>query len=107
MPDDDVKKRGARTPEVIEGLQGLPPLVRWRLVLGEAGDACTGGGALGGDAAAADSALGWLYGRDEEGAADREMGRTGGSGPSQMTVPDWISEVHRLFPKETIDVRCF
>ncbi len=98
---DSEPKPSAGKPSVIEALQGLPPLVRWRLILGEAGDACTGGGALQGDAAAADAALGWLYDRDEVGQGDREKGA--GSGPSQMTVPDWISEVHRLFPKETIE----
>lgn len=96
MADDD-------NPEVIDGLKGLPPLIRWRLVLGEAGDACAGGGSLDGDAAAADAALGWLYGREEAGEQDREISRGAGSGDSQMTVPDWISEVHRLFPKETIE----
>ncbi len=89
---------------LIDGLEGLPPLIRWRLVLGEAGDSCTGGEALQGDAAAADAALGWLYDRDEAGGDDREIAQRGaGSGPSKMNVPDWISEVHRLFPKETIE----
>ncbi|MEM9069235.1 MAG: VWA domain-containing protein [Myxococcota bacterium] len=89
---------------ILEGLQDLSPLLRWRLVLGEAGDACTGGGALQGDAAAADAALSWLYDRDEAGGDQRDIAERGaGSGPSSMTVPDWISEVHRLFPKETIE----
>lgn len=109
---DDAQKSGLK-----EGLRGLPPLVRWRLVLGEAGQACMGGGGgggqggpggggggLSGDAAAADAALSWLYGRGDE-LADRDIagGRQGGSGASSMNVPDWISEVHRLFPKETIE----
>jgi Mg-chelatase subunit ChlD len=29
--------------------------------------------------------------------------RSGGLGRSQLTVPQWIGEVHRLFPKETIE----
>jgi len=100
---------------LLDGLRGLPPLIRWRLVLGEAGEACCGGGGgpggggggggaggLSGDAAAADAALGWLYGRDD-GEGRGIAGRQGGGGPSAMTVPDWIAEVHRLFPKETIE----
>ncbi|GAB4213444.1 MAG: VWA domain-containing protein [Sandaracinaceae bacterium] len=90
--------------------RSLPPLVRWRLVLGEAAG---GLGALAGDHAAMDAALEWLYGR-EGGLNERDIrGRAGGSGarhgrggsldPSQLTVPDWIDEVHRLFPKETIE----
>jgi hypothetical protein len=84
-----------------EGLQ------RWRLILGRPAESCTGG--LIGDAAARDAALDWLYGRDEElvargvrrgGPSD---GRHGGIGDSELTVVDWLDEVHRLFPKETIE----
>lgn len=90
----------------------LPPLVRWRLVLGASADAL---GALGANAAAMDAALEWLYGRDGE-LGERDIkggGRGGGTGkggerdasldPSALSVPDWINEVHRLFPKETIE----
>ncbi|HYC90675.1 MAG TPA: VWA domain-containing protein [Thermoanaerobaculia bacterium] len=78
----------------------IAPLQRWRLVLGEAADEMT---RLGGDLAAMDAALAWLYGRDAA-LADRDIrGRSGGSEPSALSVPDWISEVHRLFPKETIE----
>lgn len=31
------------------------------------------------------------------------MKRRGGSEASQLTSPDWINEIHRLFPKETIE----
>jgi hypothetical protein len=78
----------------------LSTLMRWRLMLGEAAD-----GALGqatGDAGAMDGALAWLYGRND-GTNDDVLDRHGGSGPSQLTVPDWINEVHRLFPQETIE----
>src|SRR5262249_33803822 len=45
----------------------------------------------------------WLYGRDPS-LGDRDIReRSGGSGPSALSVPDWISDVHRLFPKETIE----
>ena len=83
-----------------------PPLQRWRLVLGEAADAALGG--CSGDFAAMDAALGWLYGRDKELAErdireGRDRGTQGGREASQLTVPEWINEIHRLFPKETIE----
>ncbi|GGV43256.1 hypothetical protein GCM10010182_79920 [Actinomadura cremea] len=91
-----------------------PDLERWRLILGAPADPATGG--LSGDAAAQDAALGWLYGRDPDlekrgvrrggaggGDPDRDGDRTGGDGPSQLTTVDWLDEVHRLFPRETIE----
>jgi Mg-chelatase subunit ChlD len=57
-------------------------------------------------ALARDAALDWLYGRDED-LAQRGIRRGGarhaGSGPSQLTTVDWLDDVHRLFPKETIE----
>lgn len=51
-----------------------------------------------------DAALSWLYDRDEElQGRDIRGGRHGGIGPSALTVPDWIDQIHRLFPKETIE----
>jgi Mg-chelatase subunit ChlD len=87
----------------------LAPLVRWRLVLGEEADATLGAPA--GDARAMDAALDWLYGRDEESGRRDIRGRGGRAGgardadlsPSVLDVPTWISEVQRLFPKETIE----
>lgn len=88
----------------------LPPLVRWRLVLGEAADTL---GGLAGDPAGMDAALEWLYGREGSlgqrdirgrgGGKGKSDDRTGSLDPSQLSVPDWINEVHRLFPKETIE----
>ncbi|MBS2019693.1 MAG: VWA domain-containing protein [Deltaproteobacteria bacterium] len=79
-------------------------LVRWRLLLGEAsGDALDGRAGLTADDLAADAALAWLYERGEE-HADRDLRERGaGLGGSRLSVPEWISEVHRLFPKETIE----
>ncbi|MFF0739926.1 VWA domain-containing protein [Streptomyces sp. NPDC004111] len=87
-------------------------LERWRLILGEPAERCTGG--LSGRGAARDAALEWLYGRDPElarrgvrgsggGEAARGDSRQGGNGPSAVTAVDWIDEVHRLFPKETVE----
>ena len=82
----------------------LTPAERWRLLLGEAGQPGLQG-ALG-DApsagAAMDRALAWLYGRDDGQGADT-LDRQGGTEASQLSVPDWINQIHELFPKETIE----
>lgn len=79
-----------------------PALERWRLVLGEAGEACTGGSGLSGRAAARDAALDWLYQRDGD-LDRRDIRRSAGLGPSTLTTLAWLDDVHRLFPRETIE----
>ncbi len=74
-------------------------LQRWRILLGEPAEAACGG--LSGDAAAADAAMEWLYGRDPERGQRGE--RSAGLGPSALSTPDWINDIHRLFPKEVIE----
>ncbi|WP_411086651.1 VWA domain-containing protein [Streptomyces sp. 061-3] len=82
-------------------------LERWRLILGAAAERHTG--PLGHRHAAQDAALDWLYGRDPDLARRgvRRSGtstrRTGGDGPSPVTAIDWLDDIHRLFPKETIE----
>ena len=78
------------------------PAERWRLLLGEASQASLGAAAA---AAAMDRALAWLYGRDGGATVDRpdSLDRHGGSEASQLTVPEWINQIHELFPKETIE----
>lgn len=79
-------------------------LLRWRLILGSAADGVMGSGAgLSEDALAIDAALSWLYDRDPDLAAREIRGREGNLGPSALGVPEWLNEVHRLFPKETIE----
>jgi Mg-chelatase subunit ChlD len=80
------------------------PLARWRLVLGASTDPSLGAVAgLTADDLAADAAMAWLYDRDPS-LGERDIReRTGGLGASQLSVPDWLGEVHRLFPKETIE----
>jgi Mg-chelatase subunit ChlD len=83
-----------------------PGLERWRLVLGNAADQALGGQPLGAEAMARDAALDWLYGRDEDLARRgirRGGSRHGGSDPSTLTTVDWLDDIHRLFPKETIE----
>ncbi len=82
---------------------------RWRLVLGRDGTPQLGG--CSGKAAAQDQALDFLYGRETEGdrnirredASRRDGSRGAGQETSRMTVPEWIAEVHRLFPRETVE----
>jgi Mg-chelatase subunit ChlD len=80
-------------------------LERWRLVLGEAGAACLGTAGLGPEAAARDAAMSWLYDRDADLAARgiRPRSRRGGTEGSELSTVDWINEVDRLFPKETVE----
>ncbi len=86
----------------------LGPLERWRLVLGEAAEEALGHTSSA--CAAYDAALAWLYDREGDLGARGIRGRAGGSdeprrglGPSALTVPEWLDEVHRLFPRETIE----
>ncbi|MGW0522128.1 VWA domain-containing protein [Crossiella sp. NPDC003009] len=78
-----------------------PALARWRLILGAPADGCAG---LSAEDARRDAALEWLYGRDPD-LARRGVraDRRGGSGPSVLSTVDWLDEVHRLFPKETVE----
>ncbi|WP_027660491.1 VWA domain-containing protein [Salinispora fenicalii] len=83
-----------------------PELERWRLVLGEPGNAALGRRSLAAETAARDAALEWLYGRDEEldrRGVRRAGGRPGGDGPSTLTTVDWLDDITRLFPRETIE----
>lgn len=77
---------------------------RWRLVMGPGSEQLCGG--LAGDDAERDACLGFLY--DREYGADRNVRRTdtsrhGGLEGSQLSVPEWINQIHELFPKETIE----
>lgn len=83
--------------------EGLNPLERWRLVLGDAATDALGPG--GADCHAYDAALSFLYDRegDLEGRGVRRGEREGGRGPSTLSVPEWLEQIHTLFPKETIE----
>jgi Mg-chelatase subunit ChlD len=80
-------------------------LIRWRLVLGNEAEQGLGYGLEGVDAQR-DQALGYLYNREYgPGRNVRQQGgkREGSLDASQLTVPEWINEVHTLFPKRTIE----
>ncbi|MEV6065989.1 VWA domain-containing protein [Nocardia sp. NPDC052001] len=79
-----------------------PALERWRLILGAAGNGVCGGSGLGAEAAGQDAALDWLYERDDD-LDQRGIRRTGGDGPSIVHAVDWLDDIHRLFPKATIE----
>jgi Mg-chelatase subunit ChlD len=80
-----------------------PILERWRLILGQTASM---GGSGSADTAARDAALDWLYGRDEDLAKRgiRRGGvRRGGDEESTLTTVGWLDDIHRLFPKDTVE----
>jgi Mg-chelatase subunit ChlD len=79
-------------------------LVRWRLVLGDSAEQALGCQLSGADLEC-DQALGYLYDREYgPGRNVRKSGdRRGGMGDSVLSVPDWINQVHSLFPRKTIE----
>jgi Mg-chelatase subunit ChlD len=91
-------------------------LARWRLVLGKAAE--NHGIDCGGNAQAEriEQLVGFLFepgdGQGQSGPGGGGQGRggrsssdrTGGRGPSQLTVPDWVDAVHELFPHESKEV---
>src|SRR5436190_1694310 len=84
-------------------------LARWRLVLGKAAEAhsitCAGLD----NAERIDQLVGFLFDGEGEktgtpGVRSRHGQRTGGGGPSQMTVPEWVDLVSELFPQQAKEV---
>ncbi|WP_026297559.1 VWA domain-containing protein [Paenibacillus daejeonensis] len=81
-------------------------LNRWRLILGAESEQALCGGQ---DEAASekfvyaemDEALGYLY--DREYSEEQGYRREGGQGPSQLTVPEWLHKIRKLFPKTTVE----
>ena len=75
---------------------------RWRLVLGEGSEEVFGG--LSEEWQKRDRALGYLYGREYGASRNVRSGqRSGGLGESTLTIPEWINDVHSLFPQETVE----
>ena len=69
-------------------------LTRWRLVLGRGSERL---GDLDPQQQARSNALGYLYDREGQGG-----GTGAGDGASRLTVPEWINDIHTLFPKRTV-----
>lgn len=90
-------------------------LARWRLILGKVAE--EHGIGCGGDPQAEriEQLVGFLFepgdgegkggaGRGQGQGRGRSSDRQGGSGPSQLTVPDWVDAVHELFPQQSREV---
>ena len=81
-------------------------LNRWRLVLGKYAAGQISFGGEGGSVKLMDmeQVLDYLYTREygEEQGIREERG--GGSEASQPTVPQWLSKVKKLFPKQTVEI---
>ena len=75
-------------------------LNRWRLVLGDPAQSAIP--LAGGAALEMDQLLDFLYSRE---AGEDEHQDTGGSSPSQLTIPQWLQRVRTLFPQQTVQVR--
>jgi hypothetical protein len=92
---------------------------RWRLILGDASSAVLGDAS--GIAGEQEAALSWLYARDQK-LAERgvrpgrsiEIGfrptdesnpeqRPSGVGLTTVSAVTWLDDIHRLFPKETVE----
>jgi hypothetical protein len=79
-------------------------LARWRLVLGQAAEAhgisCAGQA----DAERVEQLVGFLFEPVKGKGSRRTQDRSGGRGPSQLTVPDWVDAVNELFPNQSKEV---
>jgi Mg-chelatase subunit ChlD len=83
-------------------------LARWRLVLGKyARDQIPAGMSV--QQQRIENALDFLYSREYRGRGVRDQEeeygkREGTLDPTQLSVPEWLSEVRELFPKETVSL---
>ncbi len=82
-------------------------LARWRLVLGKVAE--EHGIDCGGDSRAEriEQLVGFLFEPGVEqagGSRSSASGRSGGRGPSQLTVPGWVDAVNELFPQQSKEV---
>lgn len=75
---------------------------RWRLILGRFAEKSL---PLEADSTEIDEALAFLYDREyDDGRGVRSDPSGGGLEPSRLTVPDWLSRIRRLFPRETVEI---
>ena len=81
-------------------------LNKWRLMLGRYADEQISFEGESAQMRSMDDVLDFLYSREygeDEGVRSPEE-LQGGSGDSRLTISEWINEVHRLFPKETVEI---
>ncbi len=77
---------------------------RWRLVMGSGSEQLCGG--LSREEQRQEDCLGFLYDRESGGGRNvrgKSGGRSGSLDASSLTVPEWINQIHELFPKRTIE----
>lgn len=79
-------------------------LNRWRLVLGKyaSGQISYSGGGV--NYMGMEEVLDYLYSREYGEEQEIRQEQQGGSGDSQLTVPKWLHEMKKLFPKETVEI---
>lgn len=79
-------------------------LNRWRLVLGKysAGQISFSSGEI--NYMDMESVLDYLYSREYGEEQEVRKDRTGGSEGSRLTVPYWLRQIKRLFPKRTVEI---
>ncbi len=76
-------------------------LNRWRLILGENSQIDR---ELSSEEVEVEELVSFLYDRDDGERGDTRGGRAGGQGKSQLTIPKWIDEINKKFPKEAIEI---
>lgn len=79
-------------------------LNRWRLVLGKyaSGQISYSGGGI--NYMGMEEVLDYLYSREYGEEQEIRQDRRGGSEGSRLTVPKWLHEMKKLFPKETVEI---
>lgn len=79
-------------------------LNRWRLVLGKyaSGQISYSGGGV--NYMGMEEVLDYLYSREYGEEQEIRQDRRGGREGSQLTVPKWLHEMKKLFPKETVEI---
>lgn len=79
-------------------------LNRWRLVLGRYAAGQISFLEDGARLMEMEEALDYLYEREYGEEQDIRQERSGGSGGSQLTVPKWLQQIKKLFPKQTVEI---
>ena len=81
-------------------------LNRWRLVLGKyaSGQIPFSSGAVNLNYIDMENVLDYLYSREYRDEQEIRKDRRGGSDGSQLTVPDWLHQVKKLFPRRTVEI---
>ena len=79
-------------------------LNRWRLVLGRYASEQLSFSSEEARLMEMEEALDYLYAREYGEDQDIRQERKGGDGSSKLTVPKWLQQVKKLFPKQTVEI---